>query len=42
VELRDGDQERYNGKGVLAAVQNVDQIIAPVLKGRDVTKTERY
>ena len=31
VELRDGDDERYMGKGVLKAVQNVNDIIA----GRD-------
>ncbi len=29
VELRDGDGERYNGKGVLKAVENVNEIIAP-------------
>jgi len=29
VELRDGDKERYNGKGVLKAVENVNEIIAP-------------
>ncbi len=29
VELRDGDAERYNGKGVLKAVENVNEIIAP-------------
>jgi len=29
VELRDGDQNRYNGKGVLKAVANVNNIIAP-------------
>lgn len=31
VELRDGDQGRYLGKGVLRAVQNVNEIIAPEL-----------
>ena len=35
VELRDGDKSRYNGKGVLKAVQNVNDKIAPVLIGRD-------
>jgi len=35
VELRDGDKKRYNGKGVLKAVSNVREIIAPALKGRD-------
>jgi len=33
VELRDGDQKRYGGKGVLKAVGNVDGVIAPKLKG---------
>ena len=31
VELRDHDKKRYNGKGVLKAVNNIDQIIAPAL-----------
>lgn len=31
VELRDGDKERYLGKGVLKAVENVNEIIAPML-----------
>ena len=35
VELRDGDESRYNGKGVLKAVQNVNEIIAPALEGFD-------
>ena len=35
VELRDGDPKRYDGKGVLKAVDNVKQRIAPLLKGRD-------
>lgn len=38
VELRDGDKERYLGKGVLQAVQNVNEIIAPELEGIDVTE----
>lgn len=33
VELRDGDKERYLGKGVLKAVENVNDIIAPELIG---------
>jgi len=33
VELRDGDKSRYNGKGVLKAVNNVNSIIAPKLIG---------
>jgi enolase len=36
VELRDGDKDRYMGKGVLKAVQNVNDIIAPELVGYDV------
>src|SRR5207253_10456261 len=33
VELRDGDKKRYGGKGVLKAVGNVDDLIAPELIG---------
>ena len=33
LELRDGDNARYGGKGVLKAVENVNNIIAPALKG---------
>lgn len=36
VELRDGDKKRYNGKGVLQAVDNVNSIIAPEIVGMDV------
>ena len=36
LELRDGDKERYGGKGVLKAVENVNKIIAPALKGANV------
>jgi enolase len=35
VELRDGDPRRYGGKGVLKAVQNVNDVIARELKGKD-------
>ena len=35
VELRDGDKSRYNGKGVLKAVANVREVIAPALRGQD-------
>ena len=35
VELRDGDKSRYLGKGVLKAVDNVNNIIAPALQDRD-------
>jgi len=35
VELRDGEADRYLGKGVLDAVRNVEQEIAPALRGMD-------
>src|SRR5712691_2072416 len=35
IELRDGDQERYLGKGVLKAVENVNSEIAEALAGTD-------
>ena len=35
MELRDGDKKRYLGKGVLKAVRNVNDIIAPELEGLD-------
>ena len=37
LELRDGDKNRFLGKGVLKAVDNVNEIIAPALIGFDVT-----
>ncbi len=37
VELRDGDEERYLGKGVRNAVRNVEETIAPALAGADAT-----
>lgn len=37
IELRDGDKNRYLGKGVLKAVHNVNEVIAPELIGYDVT-----
>jgi enolase len=40
VELRDGDKKRYLGKGVLKAVANVNDVIAPKVIGKDVTKQE--
>src|SRR5574344_623673 len=36
VELRDGDKGRYLGKGVLKAVENVNEVIAPELIGMNV------
>ncbi|WP_269411851.1 phosphopyruvate hydratase [Lentibacillus daqui] len=38
VELRDGDKDRYLGKGVTQAVKNVNETIAPELLGLDVTR----
>ncbi len=35
LELRDGDKNRYLGKGVLDAVNNVNNIIAPTVVGQD-------
>ena len=35
VELRDDDEKRYGGKGVLQAVHNVNEVIAPELEGFD-------
>ena len=36
LELRDGDKDRFCGKGVLKAVANVNDVIAPALQGWDV------
>lgn len=35
IELRDNDSNRYHGKGVLKAVNNVNNIIAPLIIGKD-------
>lgn len=35
VELRDGDEKRYSGKGVLTAVENVNNLIGPETEGLD-------
>jgi enolase len=37
VELRDGDKNRYGGKGVLTAVDNVNDKISPEIEGLDAT-----
>ncbi|SFT34143.1 enolase [Lachnospiraceae bacterium XBD2001] len=37
LELRDGDKKRYQGKGVLKAVANVNDKIAPALIGKDAS-----
>ncbi|MEK7093907.1 MAG: phosphopyruvate hydratase [Patescibacteria group bacterium] len=39
-ELRDGDVKRFNGKGVLKAIQNVNEVIAPVLLGKSSSNQE--
>ena len=38
LELRDGDDKRFLGKGVLTAVNNVNQILSEVVMGMDVTE----
>ncbi len=38
IELRDGDEKRYGGKGVLKAVDNVVNRIAPAIAGMDATE----
>jgi enolase len=38
VELRDGDKKRYLGKGVLKAVENVNDVIAPQILGLNATE----
>lgn len=41
LELRDKDAKRFNGKGCLKAVSNVNDILSPALKGMDVTQQEK-
>ncbi len=41
LELRDGDKTRYQGKGVLKAVANVNVTIAPALKGKTFETLEQ-
>src|SRR5688572_33249022 len=41
VELRDGNPERYGGKGVMRAVDNVNTLLAPALVGMDTTAQRR-
>jgi len=36
LELRDGDPERYQGRGVLKAIGNITERIGPAVRGRDV------
>jgi enolase len=40
IELRDGDKSRYGGLGVLKAVANVNEVIAPVLVGMSASEQE--
>ena len=35
LELRDGDKKRFGGKGVLSAVKNVNETVAPEVLGMD-------
>ncbi len=41
LELRDGDKKRYGGKGVLKAVENVNNVIAPALVGYSVLEQRK-
>jgi len=41
-ELRDNDDNRYRGKGVLRAVQNVNQVIAPNLVSSNINPFSQY
>src|SRR5258708_5087958 len=38
MELRDGDNQRYRGKGVQQAVRNVEETIAPEIEGMEATE----
>ena len=40
IELRDNDKSRYLGKGVSQAINNINNIIAPALKGKSVENQE--
>lgn len=41
VELRDGDENRYGGKGVLKAVNNAETIVGELLRGQEVIEQEK-
>jgi enolase len=41
LELRDGDKTRYNGKGVLNAVENVNSAIAGAIRGMSASEQEK-
>ena len=38
IELRDKDDSRFLGKGVLSAVKNIQELIAPALYGKEVSE----
>ena len=38
IELRDGDKRRYQGKGVLQAVENINTVIARELGGHEASR----
>ena len=38
VELRDGDEQRYRGKGVRQAVRNIEETIAPEIEGMEASE----
>lgn len=40
LELRDNDKSRYLGKGVLTAVKNINEVVAPKLIGKNVLQQE--
>lgn len=41
IELRDGDNRRFFGKGVLKAVENVEKVIGPAVIGTEITDQEQ-
>ncbi len=41
LELRDGDDNRFSGKGTLKACENIEKIIAPKLKGMDIAEQSK-
>jgi len=40
IELRDGDKQRYGGKGVLQAVRHIEEVLGPALQGMDALNQE--
>jgi enolase 1/2/3 len=41
IELRDGDKRRFHGKGVLMAVENVNKVIGPRVRGTDCSEQKK-